>query len=106
MVHGAAQPNNQCTNFLNGLFRHYAFPIKSLKRIQIEPIKNPKRIQVEPNHNILSNLYILSMLSQSEYSRSLVGEKHFRIIVTRESRLVCNMAKSLSTTFWETLSAS
>ena len=38
----------QCTNFLNGIFRHYAFPIKSLKLIQIEPIEHPKRIQVEP----------------------------------------------------------
>ena len=79
VVHGAAQPNNQCTNFLNGLFRHYAFPIKSLKLIQIEPIQNPKRIQVEPirifsqthtfnlssaNQNILAHLLRRNILEQ------------------------------------------
>ena len=42
VVHGAAQSKNECTNFLNGMFRHYAFPIKNLKLIQTEPIENPK----------------------------------------------------------------
>ena len=79
MVNGAAQPNNQCTNFLNDLFRHYAFPIISLKRIQIKPIENPKRIQVEPirifsqthtfylssvNQNILAHLLRKNILGQ------------------------------------------
>ena len=47
VVHGAALSKTQRTNYLKGISRHYAFPIKSLKLIQIEP-----------NQNILSNLYI------------------------------------------------
>ena len=40
------------------------------------------------NQNILSNVYILSTLSQSEYSHSLVAEKHFRTTVTCLQHLV------------------
>ena len=35
---------NEWTNFLNDIFSHYAFPIKTLKRIQIEPIENQKNV--------------------------------------------------------------
>ena len=79
VVHGAALSKTLWTNFLKGIFRHYAFPIKSLKRIQIEPIEHLKLIQVEPirifsqtytfyprsaNQNILAHLLWRNILGQ------------------------------------------
>ena len=50
--------------FLNDIFRHYAFPILS----KLNQSKTQNLYKVWTNQNILSNLYILSKLSQSEYS--------------------------------------
>src|SRR4029434_5135941 len=81
VVHGAALSKTQCTNFLKGIFRHYAFPIKSLKLFKIEPIKHLKRIQVEPirifsqtytfyphspNQNILAHLLRRNIFQDAE----------------------------------------
>ena len=88
VVHGAALSKKQCTNFLNGIFRHYAFSNQKPKTYPNWPDWTPKTYPSWTNQNILSNLYILSSLSQSEYFCSLVADKHFKTMVTCESRLV------------------
>ena len=87
---------------LNGIFRHYAFPIINLKRIQIEPIENPKRIQVEPIR-IFSQTYRFYLMSANQNILLTCCRQTFQDNgdLWEQVCVLVYVFKTLFTTFWE-----